>query len=627
MDRGAHSFSVKNESGFTLVEILVSLVILLILVVAFVPMFTFVAQAVSNNQGKDTATALANKQIEYLRTLPFIVLDPVTGEIDTTKAQLGIVDGNPPGSVPAQQVKTINGKEYTIKTNISWDESVTYKNVSVTVEYAGAFNKLKQVVATFHTAAAEEGTLGLPNSGHILVKILDNTGSQLSSASIPVKIEAQDGSALTQQNNTENGETIFGVLEEGYYMVSAQIPDDMTYSPEQTIVEGWLVLDNVEVDDGLINEVEFYIDYGAKINLSLEDNAGNSIVGNGILELQWSNGTNSSNLSPIAFTANDFVNNYIPAAKIGNLWPGGSYSLKLTDVLDSSTLKAYTEYDMSVDGTPRPQNNSSEWDGTLQANDTTNLTVKHFTQTNSLLKVHLYTGTGMLETEFVPDDPSIPDGSGVYRVTRWKDQSGNNYDAVAALSQAPELKETAINDLPVVHFTGSKSQIITIDSRSVSTDNFTIFVVAKPEETHQIDTESTTSIEGVWDQKYLFWPEWGGYSNAGQGLSLGTNGISNYEHANGYMPPTAVYSGDMSSFNAIAVNYDEKTPFIYINGEMRKAGIESPRVHVSTPQKVGGDGYGYFTGDVAAILIYSSSLSEANMELVSNYLMSQYNLP
>ena len=66
--------------------------------------------------------------------------------------------------------------------------------------------------------------------------------------------------------------------------------------------------------------------------------------------------------------------------------------------------------------------------------------------------------------------------------------------------------------------------------------------------------------------------------------------------------------------------------FLY-NGEMRKVGIKSPRAHVFTPQKVGGDGYGYFTGDVAAILIYSSSLSEANMELVSNNLMSQYDLP
>ncbi|MDD3853832.1 MAG: prepilin-type N-terminal cleavage/methylation domain-containing protein, partial [Syntrophomonadaceae bacterium] len=389
----------NGERGFTLVEILVSLVILLILVVAFVPLLTFVAQAVSNNQSKDTATALANEHIEYLRTLPFIVLNQTTGEIDTTKAQLGIIGGNPPGSVSAEQTKTINGKEYTIKTNIIWDETISYKKVSVTVEYAGAFNKTEKVSSSFHTAAAEEGTLNLPDSGHILVKILDNTGSQLTSASIPVKIEAQDGSALTQQNITENGETIFGVLEEGYYMVSAQIPDGMTYSPEQAIVEGWLVLDNVEVDDGLINEVEFYIDYAAKINLALEDNAGNPIVGNGILELQWSNGTISSNFSPVVFTADDFINNCIPSAKIGNLWPGGSYSIKLTDVLDSSTLKAYTEYDMSIDGTPHPESNGSEWDGTLQANDTTDLTVEHFTQTNSLLKVHLYTGTDMLETE------------------------------------------------------------------------------------------------------------------------------------------------------------------------------------------------------------------------------------
>ena len=114
MPKQINSFSGKNDKGFTLVEILVSLVLLLILVVAFVPLFTFVAQAVSNNSSKDTATALANQQIEYLRTLPFLVRTVGGGiETDPNVPQLGFVGGNPVGSIPAAdavQIVTLGGK-------------------------------------------------------------------------------------------------------------------------------------------------------------------------------------------------------------------------------------------------------------------------------------------------------------------------------------------------------------------------------------------------------------------------------------------------------------------------------------------------------------------------------------
>ena len=75
-----------TERGFTLVEILVSLVILLILVVAFVPMFTFVAQAIASNKAKDVAIELATQKMEELRALPYVVLDS-DQQIDTTKPQ------------------------------------------------------------------------------------------------------------------------------------------------------------------------------------------------------------------------------------------------------------------------------------------------------------------------------------------------------------------------------------------------------------------------------------------------------------------------------------------------------------------------------------------------------------
>ena len=137
-------------------------------------------------------------------------------------------------------------------------------------------------------------------------------------------------------------------------------------------------------------------------------------------------------------------------------------------------------------------------------------------------------------------------------------------------ANAPDGKQPVfitgeVNVHPVIRFSGNN--LLIINSGALCTDNFTIFVVAKTEEEHYIDSQSTSGTGGESGQKYLFWPDHGGYTNAGQGLSLGTNGASNYEHGDGYMPATTVYDGNLDDFNLITVKYEHKRPFIYINGD------------------------------------------------------------
>ncbi len=652
MDRRAHSFSVDHENGFTLVEILVSLIILLILVVAFVPMFTFVAQAVSNNQGKDTATALANQTIEDLRSLPFIVKDPESGliEEDPSIPQLGLKNGDPPGSVEPEQKKTINGKEYTIKTNIEWDNTMYYKKVSVSVEYPSAFNNTK-VISKFYTAAAEEGDLDLPAAGYIKVMILDQLGLPFTDESIEVKVEPHTAgqSTLVEDTSAENGENLFGLIKTGSYMVSAHI-GSKAYSPEQVLINGWLVQNNIEVSDKNITPVIFYIDYPAKISLRMEAESNTVIKGNGIAELRWTDGTNTKIFSPVEFNANSFVNNTLPSSLFGNLWPGGNYSIKIRDVLDSSSLRAYKEYDMSASGTPKPKLNGSAWDGTLVAGETAALEVEYFTLANSLLKTHLILDPDMinnpsLSAGYVELDNDTSDN--MDHVVKWLDQSGKNNHATA---QADAAKQPVIGGNPDLNrtwitFDGNSFQKLTIPSASRCADNFTIFVMAKPEGSQTITQPSTPSQTGTYGtsgQHFLFWPDWGGgqggdgNSHAGQGLSLGTNGISNYEHAAGYLPVTALYSGTniMQPWRVIAVKYEEKRPSIYVNSVLQTTGYQSLRTgNIYTPTQIGGQGADAwsmnpsYSGSVAAVLIYDTALNEANMKLVNDHLRNRFGLP
>lgn len=648
MDRGAHSFSVKNENGFTLVEIMVSLIILLILVVAFVPMFTFVAQAVSNNTAKDTATALANEQIEYLRTLPFVVKDADGGiKTDPNVPQLGFVGGNPPGSIPAADAtltKKVNGKNYIVKTDISWDESGKFKKVSISVEYPSAFGSGTKVINRFYTLAAEEGELDLPAAGNIRVQIYDKSGYPFTSTDLLVKIMSNDGSE--QQNYTENGEKLFGILDAGYYTVYAQVPEELSFRPNQITDEhGWLMLTNIQVTDNNTVNAPFYIDLPGKINLKMEDD-GNAITGNGILHISWSDGTSTKDFSPMNFSASDFSNEELLASKIknqlGNLWPGGSYTIKLTDVLDNTSLRAYDIYDMSVDGTPNPKLiNGSDWNGSF---DTAGSTIHISVELDSLLKTHLDAATGVTIEPHTYTDPSTGETMIVDRVMSWEDQSGSNNNAfplsseiidgrvqnpLGMLVEKPDLIPDIIYGNPVIRFNESFPQGLEMDQGVECTDNFTIFVVAKAGTTHEIDP-LLEQYGGVAGQKYLFGANHKG-SLAGAGLSFGTNGVANYEHGDNYMPPTAVFNGQLTEFQVITIKYEDTESIkpianIYLNGNLEAAGKQSGRDTVFSPTLIGCGSYGYFSGDVAEILIYDCTLNDDNIEFISDYLSNKYRL-
>jgi len=142
------------------------------------------------------------------------------------------------------------------------------------------------------------------------------------------------------------------------------------------------------------------------------------------------------------------------------------------------------------------------------------------------------------------------------------------------------------------------------------TNTFTVEAWVKPTTTHEIDPENTTGTGGVSGQRYLFWPDHQG-TNAGMGISVGTNGVSVYEHGDGYMPALAVWQGTLSTtaWTHVVVTYTAKQPRIYINGSLVRTGLTSPRPTVFAPTRAGGGAYGYFPGGIDEIKIYNVALT------------------
>lgn len=146
------------------------------------------------------------------------------------------------------------------------------------------------------------------------------------------------------------------------------------------------------------------------------------------------------------------------------------------------------------------------------------------------------------------------------------------------------------------------------------TNNFTISFWVIPTATIANDTEATTGTTGTGGQRYAIFPTHGtnsyGGEEAGAGISVGTNGVSVYEHAANYLPPLLVWQNNLSSskWNHIAVVYTNKQPSLYVNGKLIKTGLTSSK-NVHPSGTIGGKLYGNFPGKIANVRIYNKPLS------------------
>jgi hypothetical protein len=174
-----------------------------------------------------------------------------------------------------------------------------------------------------------------------------------------------------------------------------------------------------------------------------------------------------------------------------------------------------------------------------------------------------------------------------------------------------------------VHFNGVDGRLGT--ASDTATNYFSFGAWIRAEVPHEIDTQSTSGIGGTSGQRYAFEPE-NRATNAGAGLSVGTNGISVYEHGDSYMPATAVYSANIGTgWNHIMVVYDNKRAHIYLNGVLVRTGLTSPRSLVYAPRGLGRYGsYGSFLGSMDEVRIYNRALSAAEVrtlyEMGSNFI-------
>ncbi|HKQ53664.1 MAG TPA: LamG-like jellyroll fold domain-containing protein [Pyrinomonadaceae bacterium] len=171
-----------------------------------------------------------------------------------------------------------------------------------------------------------------------------------------------------------------------------------------------------------------------------------------------------------------------------------------------------------------------------------------------------------------------------------------------------------------LNFDGLDDRVTVADNTTLTdiTNNFTVSFWVNPRSTHQIDPESVTGVAGVGGQRYAFGPRNAPGTDAGAGISVGTNGVSVYEHGAGYMPATLVYQATLSGWTHVAVVYENKQPRLYINGALVRTGLTSPRANVILhPQDIGGMAYGYLDGLLDDVRVYNHVLGASEIQTLA----------
>ncbi|THU38416.1 hypothetical protein FAM09_17250 [Niastella caeni] len=147
------------------------------------------------------------------------------------------------------------------------------------------------------------------------------------------------------------------------------------------------------------------------------------------------------------------------------------------------------------------------------------------------------------------------------------------------------------------------------------TNNFTVEMWVNPQEDHEIDLEGSYT-GGVSGQKFAIFPAWGGPSStnkAGMGISVGKNGVSVYEHADGYMPSILVWEGVMTGWHHVAVVYDNKKPFLYIDGQLRATAAAGSKTYVSPSYNFCSGPYGSMKGSLDEVRVWDRVRSQTEI--------------
>ena len=179
--------------------------------------------------------------------------------------------------------------------------------------------------------------------------------------------------------------------------------------------------------------------------------------------------------------------------------------------------------------------------------------------------------------------------------------------------------KTLLNNQSALSFDGVNDSVQNFSTFEDVTDTFTIEFWVNPTGLRQITSEAITGISGTANQRYAIAPLngevfLGSRDQAYAGVSVGTNGISVFEHSGSYLPSLLVHNTTLSGWNHVAVVYQDKTPSLYLNGEFIKTGLTSTKIVHPNGQMGDIANYGVFQGSLDEVRIWDKAKTQPEIQ-------------
>ena len=214
----------SDEEGFTLIEVMVSLTILIVIAVTTLATLTTVLRSTSDDRARVAAANLAAREIETVRSA---FLSPTQGPDSIPLGQ--VVNGAPLPGGTAGNALVVDNHSYTVTRTTEWQTqgatagpcdggasgALAYLRVSVKVTWADIGSTVPVTAATLLTPPLGTYNAG---TGHIKAKVLDQAGAP--EPGTLVTLTGPTGAFVDSQITASDGCAFFAFLDLGSYTVT-----------------------------------------------------------------------------------------------------------------------------------------------------------------------------------------------------------------------------------------------------------------------------------------------------------------------------------------------------------------------------------------------------------------------
>ena len=269
----------KRISGFTLIEAMVVLFVVSLITLTFYETWNLGTKHIANAKYRLGATALANQQMEIIRSLIF--------------DDIGTVSGIPSGTLAQDQTLHVNNTVYDVHTVVQFVDDPTdgtlssgtdlapndYKKVTITVSWGDASDsETVDTTSIFSLDGVESVAAG---TGILSVNVLNNAGVGVANASVHITNTSVTPNINVTAATDTNGNLMFPgapASVQGYHITVSKggYYGNMTYSPYPTSVFKPTNV-HASVVAGSLTAATLVADRTSKLKIQTEDPFGASV--------------------------------------------------------------------------------------------------------------------------------------------------------------------------------------------------------------------------------------------------------------------------------------------------------------------------------------------------------------